>query len=98
MNTSAPVIVSCINSEVSGDSSPLDITMQEVTYYDQGSFSPVNQIWQREKCKFLQLIYVCGVLYENESVDKNLQIRELTISRNLQMLDANKWYVPSFRQ
>ena len=33
MYTSAPVIVSCINSEVSGDSSPLDITMQEVTYY-----------------------------------------------------------------
>ena len=65
MYTSAPAIVSCINSEVSGDSSPLDITMQEVTYYDHGDFSPVNQIWQREKCKFLQLTYVCGVLYEN---------------------------------
>ena len=55
--------------------------MQEVTYYDHGDFSPVNEIWQREKCKFLQLTYVCGVLYENESKDKNSQIRELRPSK-----------------
>ena len=63
------------------DSFLLYNTRLEVVYYDHGIFSPVSKIWQREKCKFLQLTYVCGVLYENESADKTLQIRELRSSK-----------------
>ena len=79
---SAPLIESLINDEFSSeDSFLLDNTRLEVVYYDHGIFSPVSKIWQREKCKFLQLTYVCGVLYDNESADKTLQIRELRPSK-----------------
>ena len=78
----APAISSCIDDELSSDESiVLSNKMQEVSYYNHGEFSPVNQLWQREKCKFLQLTYACGVLYEDESSYESLQIRELTPSK-----------------
>ena len=77
-----PAISSCIDDELSSDESILlSNKMQEVTYYNHGEFSPVNQLWQREKYKFLQLTYACGVLYQDESSYESLQIRELTPSK-----------------
>ena len=50
-------------------------------YSSQGKFSPIDQIWQREKCKYFKLSYISEVLYENESTDKGLQIRELITNK-----------------
>ena len=65
----------------SNDSIFLDDNPQDVTFYNHGEFCPVDQIWQKAKCKFLKLSYVNGVLYTNESKVKDLEIRELRPSK-----------------
>ena len=66
-------------SELSNDDNILDIL--EVKFYYQGQFSPVNTLWQRQKCKELMFTFVVGVIYENEAGDKTIEIRKLAPSK-----------------
>ena len=51
------------------------ISVEGITFFYPGNFKPVTQSWQKEKCKFLQMTYTKGVLYENEAIKKSLEIR-----------------------
>ena len=72
------------NNEVMHYEDSLDdepISVEGITFYYHGNFKPVTQSWQKERCKFLQMTYTKGVLYENEAIDKSLEIRQLIPSR-----------------
>lgn len=57
------------------------ISVEGITFFYPGNFKPVTQSWQKEKRKFLQMTYTKGVLYENEAIEKSLEIRQLIPSR-----------------
>ena len=77
------------NQEIS-EISPCDIQSDDIIFeqgsdaviiYDHGQFSPVTSDWQRQKCKEFMCTYVGGVIYENEALDKTLEIRKLAPSK-----------------
>ena len=71
-----------LSAEISSDDCIFaDDNPQDVTFYNHGQFCPVDQIWQKTKCKTLKLSYVNGILYTNEAKDKSLEIRELRPSK-----------------
>ena len=57
------------------------VSVEGITFYYLGIFKPVTQSWQKERCKFLQMTYTKGLLYENEATEKSLEIRQLIPSR-----------------
>ena len=47
----------------------------EIKVYPLGEFCPIDSKWQKEKCKILNLTFISGILFENQSSIKNIDIR-----------------------
>ena len=62
-----------ILSDVS-DNEPVVIN-NEIKVYPLGEVCPIDSKWQKEKCKILNLTFISGILFENQSSIKNLDIR-----------------------
>ena len=52
-----------------------------ITSYPQGVFIPVDQKWQKDKCKMLKLSYIIGIVSEDQSTEKKLDIRRFAPSK-----------------
>ena len=72
-----PQIRSCLtilNAKESNDSLIMNNT---ITIYPHGEFSPIVTKWQKEKCKKLQLTFIIGIQFGNESFVKNTDLHQL---------------------
>ena len=44
----------------------------EIKVYPLGEFCPIDSKWQKEKCKILNLTFISGILFENQSSIRTL--------------------------
>ena len=56
------------------DDEPI-VSNKEIKVYPLGEYCPIDSKWQKEKCKILNLTFLSGVHFENQSSMKNLDIR-----------------------
>ena len=65
----------------SEDRSPSVKEEDGITFYPQGEFIPVDSKWQKDKCKMLKLTFIIGIVSEDQSTEKKLDIRRLAPSK-----------------
>ena len=64
-----------------------------IIFYPQGEFIPVDSKWQKDKFKMFKLTFIIGIITEDQSTEKTLDIRRLAPSKEKRILsDRNRLF------